>query len=215
MGRQTRLLFEWNKLEVDNGVLYRKTEQHRQLVLPEKLKSAVLRSLHHEMGHIGADKVVHLARELFYWPYMQSDIEDYVTKRCVCIKQKRPNVPQKAPMGSIITTAPVELVSIICIWSQEREGILILIDHFTCFVQAYPMRNKSGQRLKRYFRTLFLVSGTRRNCIMIKDVSLRIACSKDYTNCQKLLILEPCLIIHSATRSNRTLLQMLRTLCKK
>lgn len=29
MGRQTtRLLFEWNKLEVDNGILYRKTEQH-------------------------------------------------------------------------------------------------------------------------------------------------------------------------------------------
>lgn len=66
MGRHTkRLLFEWNKLEVDNGILYR-TGQHRQLVLPEKLKLVVLRSLHNEMGHIGAEKVIQLARERFY-----------------------------------------------------------------------------------------------------------------------------------------------------
>lgn len=65
MGRQTRrLLFEWNKLEVDNGILYRKTEQHRQLVLPDKLRSVVLRSLHNEMGHVGADKVIHRDKEM-------------------------------------------------------------------------------------------------------------------------------------------------------
>lgn len=86
MRKETRrLLYEWNKLEVDDGILYRRTEQHRQLVLPEKWKPMVLKTLHNDMGHVGAEKVSHLARERFYWPNMQQDIEDYVNKRCSCI----------------------------------------------------------------------------------------------------------------------------------
>lgn len=80
MGPTTRrLLHEWNKLRLEQGILYRQTGQHRQLVLPDSLKSLVLKHLHDDMGHVGADKVTHLARQRFYWPFMQRDIEDYVT----------------------------------------------------------------------------------------------------------------------------------------
>lgn len=47
MNRQTRsLLYEWNKLEMEEGILYKLTDHHKQLVLPEKLKSLVLKALH-------------------------------------------------------------------------------------------------------------------------------------------------------------------------
>lgn len=71
-----RLLYEWNRLVVDKGILCRQTEHHKQLVLPEKLKPMVLKTLHNDMSHIGAEKVTHLARERFYWPNMQDDIEN-------------------------------------------------------------------------------------------------------------------------------------------
>lgn len=47
------------------------------MVLPSKLKPVSLKNLHDGMGHFGADKVAHLVRERFYWPFMQIEVEDY------------------------------------------------------------------------------------------------------------------------------------------
>lgn len=69
-----RLVQEWNKLIAEEGILYRHSGNRKQLVLPEKLKPLVLQNLYDNMGHIGTDKVTHLARDRFYWAFMQNEI---------------------------------------------------------------------------------------------------------------------------------------------
>ena len=89
-----------------------------------------------------------LARERFFWPGMRTDIDHYINHVCRCLKQKKPSVNTREPQQSITSTAPFELVSIDFVHLERSSGgyeyILVIVDHFTRYTQAYPTRNKSA-----------------------------------------------------------------------
>lgn len=151
LSAQSKCLFRsWDKLFLgDDGILRRKTNTQTQLVLPARYKQRVLRELHDNMGHQGLDRTMSLIRERFYWPQMQNDVDHYVTKSCVCLKQKKPCREARAPLQNIVTTHPFELVSIDFLHLDKCRGgyeyILIVVDHFTRFAQAYATTSKSAK----------------------------------------------------------------------
>ena len=135
------LLHEWHKLAIGkDGILRRKSASCDQIVLPQKFHHTVLTELHDKMGHLGPERVFHLAQDRFYWPRMQSDVEHYVKNICRCIKQKPPRLKTRAPLQPIITSSPFELVSIDFIHLEKLSGgyeyILMIVDHFTRYAQA-------------------------------------------------------------------------------
>ena len=130
------LMHEWSKLLIGkDGALYRKTASKLQLVLPKRYHPLVLRHLHDDMGHLGAERVTELVRDRFYWPHMARDIEHYVTKVCTCLQRKKPSLPSRAPAQSIVTSQPFELISIDFMHLERSIGgyeyILVVVDHFT------------------------------------------------------------------------------------
>lgn len=73
------LLREWKRLELREGVLYRKWAEQvslvYQLVLTEQFRTQALR-VHDDVGHLGSEHALHLARARFYWPKMAKAIEE-------------------------------------------------------------------------------------------------------------------------------------------
>lgn len=73
------LLRELNHLVLKNGVLYRKRQDGAntilQLVLPMELRAFALHSLHHDMGHMGVERVLDLVRARYFWPKMAASFK--------------------------------------------------------------------------------------------------------------------------------------------
>jgi hypothetical protein len=72
VGREVRLeppatrslLRHWQKLNIgEEGLLRRHTGPNKQLILPRKYHRLIYKELHQEMGHLGPERVIQLARE--------------------------------------------------------------------------------------------------------------------------------------------------------
>ena len=87
------------------------------------------------------------------WPKMTGDIEEFMKEKCQCIAQKRPSRYQEAELQSIHTSAPLELITVDYLKLEKGVGgyqyILLVVDHFTRYVQGYGTTNKSGTTAAR------------------------------------------------------------------
>ena len=142
------LLQNWRKLKIVNGVLMREAAKRLQVVLPEKYHQLVYTELHDNMAHLGADRVIELARQRFFWPKMARDIQKYVRKRCRCVADKTLNKSERAKMMSIESSYPFEVVAIDFIHLDKCKGgfeyVLVVTDLFTKFVQMYATKKQGS-----------------------------------------------------------------------
>lgn len=146
------LLREFHKLMVKRGVLYRSLndngEKKCQLVLPGAFREQAIRCAHDEMGHLGRERTINVLRDRVYWPNMTSDVQDWVRACTRCMHRKSPT-NHRAPLVSIVTTQPLELVCMDYLTLETSKGgyqhILVITDHFTKFSTAIPTRNQTAK----------------------------------------------------------------------
>ena len=188
-GKKT-LLNQWRCLQLNkDGVLVRKTKHRTQLVLPAKYRQLVYTELHEKMGHLGAERVVQLAQDRFYWPFMLRDVEHYVHNVCQCLKRRKPNREQRAPLVNIHSSEPFELVSVDFLKVEKKasggyDQLLVLVDHFTRFVQVYPthVMLKGGRLETRSSTSTSCALVFRKRSTTIRVQSSRTHYSKGFTN---------------------------------
>lgn len=134
-----RLLREWNRLHIQEGVLKRKVQEHYtglslyQIVVPKGKTYQLWEKYHNASGHMGVAKVEGLLRKTFFWPGMGVDLQDWTSKCAICTQQKRgPEV--RAPLVPVLMSYPLETVSIDFL-SLGRHGdtypyLLVITDLF-------------------------------------------------------------------------------------
>lgn len=76
-----RYLKHWEKLTTCNGILYRVSKDQLsrkkrfQFVVPDSFRSDVLKGIHDSAGHQGQFRSLCLARQRFFWPYIDRDVK--------------------------------------------------------------------------------------------------------------------------------------------
>lgn len=157
-------LREWSRLELRNGVLYRRKQEqgalHYQLVLPARLREIVLRSLHDDMGHLGIERTLDLVRSRFFWPKMSQTVEKKIKTCERCVRRKTPP-DRAAPLVNIQTSRPLELVCMDFLSLEpdhsNTKNILVITDHFTKYAVAIPTQNQTARTVAKCLWENFLV----------------------------------------------------------
>ena len=159
--RTRRFLWEYSKFILHNGILYRKKKDKLgnpilQLVVPNSLIPRVLKELHGDpsSGHFGAHRTIQRAESLCYWPFMNKEITDFCNTCTACESFRLPSPKLQAPLHSISTTRPLEIVfADIAELPITRRGfryILVVTDHFSKYVNIYPMKDQTAQTIAKH-----------------------------------------------------------------
>jgi len=133
------------ELSVDASGLLKKGGR---IVVPKDDRDCVIGLFHDDMGHLGVERVYDLTKRRFYWLGMYQDIKEYVQDKCDCKKAKKPSRNFRAPLQELTASAPFEWVSIDFLHLEKSNGgyeyILLIVDNFSRFCQAYATKNKSA-----------------------------------------------------------------------
>lgn len=123
-----------------------------RIVIPEKLRSAILTELHR--SHLGIVKTKALARSYIWWPGLDKDIEDLIRNCIHC--QKLQSSPEKSslipwvPDGSVWSRIHIDYAGPI-----KNFHFFIIIDAFSKFVEVFKTKDLTTAFTIRKLRELF------------------------------------------------------------
>lgn len=179
-----------------DDILYCKNKEQHQVVSRHALKEAVFRELHINMTRLGADRTLQCIRERFYLPKMEEKVRRFINNQHPCVRQKKPHIQGKAPLLSIISSAPLEIVEIDFFAPKKVNGgfehILRITDILQDIHRLTPLATKLLKLLLLISSmTLFFTLVFHLSYRMIKEENLRMLFSNILQICRVSTISEP------------------------
>ena len=137
-----------------NRVLRRMNRNRKaQIIVPRKLTPRVLKMMHDDQGHFRFSKTLLRTQDRYFWPYMSSETESWCKECKVCQQRRNPVPANRAPLQSITTSRPGELVTMDFVeYAQSARGYrycLVMIDHFTKWLELFPLRNQKAETVAK------------------------------------------------------------------
>ncbi len=161
----------WNDLFLSDELLWRKVDdglgnQSAQYIVPVNKRPLLMEQLHTSIysGHLRFDKMIDRARKSFFWPKQQRTIKNFLNECIPCQKALEPRVKAKAKLCPIRVFKTLELVTsdVLRAGKTSRSGnqyILVIIDHFTKFIQLYALRNQEAHTIAQCFQNFIMKFG--------------------------------------------------------
>lgn len=157
------LVYQWPQLVLQEGLLKRvwitrgiKDETQYQLVLPACRRAPLIRLAHEGLsgGHLGIRRALAQVQRRAYWPGWRDDVYIQLRRCSTCAQYIRGKPPRQGPLQSFMVGEPMECLAIDVtgphpVSNQGHRYILTVMDHFTTWAEAYPMRNQESITVAR------------------------------------------------------------------
>jgi transposase InsO family protein len=112
----------------------------------------VIEKYHVASGHAGLAKTLQRIQDYYIWPGMRAQVKKAITKCGLCAVNYRGRVHTE--MGEMpIARCPGEIVGIDLIGPlfkshKENRYLLVAIDHFSGWIEAYPLKRKTNDEVQ-------------------------------------------------------------------
>ena len=123
----------------------------QQIVIPTKMRPE-MRSLVHE-GHLVIEKCKRRAREVMYWPNMNTDVCDFVSRCDIC--QTHRYAQQQQPMKSH-ERPDRPWAKVGCdIFYMKQKPYLLTIDYFSHYPETVLLTSETSGQVIVHLKSLF------------------------------------------------------------
>ena len=173
-------------LNLHEGVLYFDT----RLVIPKAMQMEILNQVH-TAGHFGQARTLQVLRRDCFWARMARDTKNHC-RSCVTCQLAKPSNAAKQPLGTFDMNGigPGDLVAMDVAtlpWSDDTyRYFLCMVDVFTRYIEAVPLKDQKAQSLIRAFEDGWIYRGHGVPRALLTDQAHNVDGSEVRTLCDKL-----------------------------
>ena len=124
-----------------------------RILMPQALRKTMLDKLH--IGHKGIEKCKQRARTLFYWPKLNSDIYNMITKCIICQIHRKSNTKEPLRQHDIPLNPWAKIATDLFSWNNDN--YLVIVDYLSRFFEMEKLGSISSKavitKMKRVFAT--------------------------------------------------------------
>lgn len=140
-----------NDIYCDNDILF----LGDRIIVPRSMRKAMMNKLHE--AHLGMSKTKERARQILYWPNMDVDIEEFISKCRTCEKFQTSNIKQHL-IPHEVPEYPFEQVG--CdIMSYAGEDYLVLMDYYSKWLECRQLKSKRSGEVIKILKEVFSTHG--------------------------------------------------------
>jgi len=126
-------------------------DDRTRLVIPTTLRYRLFKMAHAGplAAHLGSHKTTMQLRNHYFWPGLNRDVAEWCRQCPQCARSKGPPLRPHGELNKIPVGAPLDLVTMDILSglptpSDGSKYILVLVDAFTKWVEAYPLPDQEA-----------------------------------------------------------------------